>query len=219
MFLYTCTDDPEAVAANGLEGSPLYATLEVAQARGSGSLLVVDATKLSKASLSDGASRIPVEAICNLDPYRPPKQITACGGYVVREVGGTLEVLMIKRRGLWDIPKGKLDAGESIAECAAREVREEVGLDEVMLHQPLGMTLHGYPHKGSYAVKTTYWFLMTTDAESFTPQADEGITKVRYRPWDTAIKKVGFDTLREHLIQIEPAVRGALRRLSDASGA
>lgn len=216
MFLYVCTDDPAAAAVRGLAATPLFATLEVAQAQCAGSLLVVDAVKLPKA-IADAQARIPPEALCNADPYLPPKHITACGGYVVREQDGELQILMIKRRGFWDIPKGKLDAGESISECAVREVQEEVGIEAITLHQPLGTTLHGYAHKGSYAVKTTHWFLMTTDAEHFVPQADEDITKVRYRRWGKAIEKVGFETLREHLIRVEPMVRDALRRMRDAS--
>ncbi|MFN5421861.1 MAG: NUDIX domain-containing protein, partial [bacterium] len=41
--------------------------------------------------------------------------IEAAGGMVFNQAG---ELLMMKRRGFWDMPKGKLDAGESIEECA-----------------------------------------------------------------------------------------------------
>jgi 8-oxo-dGTP pyrophosphatase MutT (NUDIX family) len=51
--------------------------------------------------------------------------IKAGGGIVVNEQN---EVLLIYRRGKWDLPKGKLDDGETIEECALREVKEETGL-------------------------------------------------------------------------------------------
>ena len=38
------------------------------------------------------------------------------------------EILMIFRRGKWDLPKGKLDEGETLEQCALREVKEETGL-------------------------------------------------------------------------------------------
>src|SRR5436190_23606499 len=48
--------------------------------------------------------------------YHP---VEAAGGLVYNENG---DVLMIFRKGKWDLPKGKLDDGEDIASCAVREV-------------------------------------------------------------------------------------------------
>ena len=53
------------------------------------------------------------------------KEIIAAGGLVFNEDG---DLLMIFRRGRWDLPKGKLDDGEQIEDCAVREVKEETGL-------------------------------------------------------------------------------------------
>ncbi|MGZ8135770.1 MAG: NUDIX hydrolase [Methylococcaceae bacterium] len=49
------------------------------------------------------------------------------------------EVLLIERNqapamGLWSIPGGKQEAGESLSEACVREVREETGLDVVVKH-------------------------------------------------------------------------------------
>ena len=53
------------------------------------------------------------------------KLVKAAGGLVINKSG---EVLLIFRRGKWDLPKGKLDDNESLVECAVREVQEETGL-------------------------------------------------------------------------------------------
>ncbi len=58
------------------------------------------------------------------------KPVTAAGGLVENEKG---EVLLIFRRGKWDLPKGKLDPGETIEQCAVREVEEETGLKNIEL--------------------------------------------------------------------------------------
>ncbi len=56
--------------------------------------------------------------------------IQAGGGLVLNEKN---ELLMIFRRGKWDLPKGKIDAGETIDMTALREVSEETGLTKLQL--------------------------------------------------------------------------------------
>ncbi len=72
------------------------------------------------------------------DIYQP---IDAGGGVVVNEHG---QILMIYRRGKWDLPKGKRDDGEDIAACALREVSEETGLQKLELAEKIGDTYHIY---------------------------------------------------------------------------
>ncbi|MBV1779897.1 NUDIX domain-containing protein [Paeniglutamicibacter sp. ABSL32-1] len=81
--------------------------------------------------------------------------VRAAGALVWRDNGAGLEVLMIHRDRYddWSWPKGKLDDGETMPECATREVFEEVGLD-VQLGIPLpAMT---YP-VGSGPKVVYYW--------------------------------------------------------------
>src|ERR1700704_2258892 len=65
--------------------------------------------------------------------------VQAAGGLVINEKN---EILMIFRRGSWDLPKGKLDNGEKLEECAIREVKEETGLNNVLPISPLMITYH-----------------------------------------------------------------------------
>src|SRR5687768_2564827 len=48
--------------------------------------------------------------------------VLAAGGLVQNEKE---ELLMIYRKGKWDLPKGKLDKNEKLEDCALREVMEE----------------------------------------------------------------------------------------------
>ena len=57
------------------------------------------------------------------------KLIKAGGGLVKNKAG---DVLLIFRRGKWDLPKGKLDDNESLLECAVREVKEETDRKSVV---------------------------------------------------------------------------------------
>ncbi len=99
--------------------------------------------------------------------------IEAAGGLVFSEQG---KILMIFRRGKWDLPKGKLDEGETLEACAVREVMEETGLQHVELVRPLTVTYHTYYQDGQPCLKASYWYLMRArQNDALTPQADEDI--------------------------------------------
>lgn len=108
--------------------------------------------------------------------YQP---VLAAGGLVINEEG---KILFIYRNDKWDLPKGKIDAGEEVKTAALREVNEECGLKNHTIKKHLIDTYHTYPIKNQIAIKTTSWFLMETKNEKFiTPQLEEGITKVEWR--------------------------------------
>ena len=88
------------------------------------------------------------------------------------------EILLIFRHGKWDLPKGKLDPGESLETCALRETKEETGLIEISIEKPLYPTWHTYHQDGKHNIKETHWFLMKSEKQkTFTPQVAEGIEK------------------------------------------
>lgn len=104
--------------------------------------------------------------------------IIAAGGLVTNEKG---KLLMIFRRGKWDLPKGKLDEGESIEECAIREVKEETGLIQLTLIKSLGITYHEYFDKYSQrdVIKESHWFEMKADSsQKLVPQTEEDIEQI-----------------------------------------
>lgn len=104
--------------------------------------------------------------------------IDAGGGVVTNEKN---EVLMIYRRGKWDLPKGKLDDGETIGECALREVSEETGLKDLTLGDKICDTYHVYNQKRQSLLKRTAWYKMKgTLQEVPTPQEEENILEARW---------------------------------------
>ena len=107
--------------------------------------------------------------------YEP---IDAGGGVVQNENG---DVLMIYRRGKWDLPKGKCDAGEGIGECALREVSEETGLHNLELGGKICDTYHIYCQQNQKLLKRTAWYHMKGQiAETLTPQKEENILEARW---------------------------------------
>jgi 8-oxo-dGTP pyrophosphatase MutT (NUDIX family) len=106
--------------------------------------------------------------------------IEAAGGIVNNPNG---EILFIKRLGKWDLPKGKMEKGESREESAVREIEEETGLANVELVQFINTTYHIYVERnGDKVLKCTHWFEMNFDGEDTSkPQIEEGITEVAWK--------------------------------------
>ncbi|WP_198152336.1 NUDIX hydrolase [Draconibacterium sediminis] len=108
--------------------------------------------------------------------------VDAAGGIVKRDE----KLLFIFRNGKWDLPKGKIDEGESIETAALREVEEECGITNHSIVKALPSTYHIYksPYKntlGQWIFKETFWFEMDYQGmETPIPQEEEGITEVRW---------------------------------------
>src|SRR5665213_836447 len=102
--------------------------------------------------------------------------IQAGGGLVKNK---NQDILMIFRRDKWDLPKGKLDEGETIEECAKREVEEETGLSHLKIIKPITITYHTYILFGKHNLKETHWYLMNASGdEKLIPQTEEEITEI-----------------------------------------
>ncbi len=104
--------------------------------------------------------------------------VTAAGGLVENEKG---QYLLIHRRGKWDLPKGKLDPGETIEQCAVREVEEETGLQQPELGELLTITYHTYNEFGKHILKDSHWYKMKVKgAQTTTPQTEEDILEIKW---------------------------------------
>lgn len=123
--------------------------------------------------------------------------IEAAGGMVFNPKG---ELLMMLRRGQWDMPKGKLDEGETIEACALREVEEETGISSLRLCGKLQTTYHTYTFEGKPVLKPSHWFKMeSTGTENLVPQTEEDITELRWvdKVEAAELAKSAFPSIRE----------------------
>jgi 8-oxo-dGTP pyrophosphatase MutT (NUDIX family) len=102
------------------------------------------------------------------------KIIEAAGGLVFNEDN---KVLAILRNAIWDLPKGKVEKGESFDAAALREVEEECGLKKIKLIKFLTKTYHTYfdTRKNRSVLKISHWYEMKSKSEQLIPQVEEGI--------------------------------------------
>ncbi len=102
--------------------------------------------------------------------------IDAGGGLVVNEKD---EILVIFRRGHWDLAKGKVDKGETIEDAAVREVMEETGIKDIQREELLSESYHAFKRKdGKRILKRSFWYLMRTHWQETHPQIEEDIEQV-----------------------------------------
>ena len=105
--------------------------------------------------------------------------VQAGGGLVQNENG---KMLFIFRKGKWDLPKGKVDKGETLEKGAKREVKEETGVKKLQLNGLAGVTYHVFKRNGNYQLKETHWFHMkTTYTGKLKPELQEDITKAKWK--------------------------------------
>ena len=108
--------------------------------------------------------------------------IEAAGGVVNHQN----KILFIFRRDKWDLPKGKIDPGETPEITALREVEEETGLVNLSIKTKLPPTWHIYQSKygktsNQWILKKTYWFEMEhTGSGKIVPQSEEYIELIKW---------------------------------------
>ena len=133
-------------------------------------------------------------------------EVEAAGGVVA--LGD--KILAMRRNGRWDLPKGHLEEGESIEQCAAREVAEECGLEleKIKVTAKIVATRHFYyfPRTERWELKTTHWYAMSYDGAADTaPQTEEGITEVRWMNGEARTEALNntYETIKEVVRALE----------------
>ena len=128
----------------------------------------------------------------------------SAGGLVVDEQGN---VLLIRARNLrnqpvWTLPKGTLQAGETSADAALREVREETGYAcEVV--RDLGPVTYWFHRDGQRIKKTVHWYLMRPLEK--VGEHDQEVDEVLWADRFDAAARLRYDSDRRLLAGLSPS--------------
>ncbi len=126
--------------------------------------------------------------------------IKAAGGLIFND---KKELLFIFRKGKWDLPKGKLDEGETLEACALREIKEETGVTAHIVRL-IGTTEHRYFEKREEVLKQTWWYMMEAQPPiRIEVQEEEGIEKAMW---------VNKDAIASYLSNTYPNIVDIIKR-------
>ena len=122
---------------------------------------------------------------------------TSAGGVVFRREDGVTRYLLIRDSYKnWGFPKGHLKHAEPPADAARREVEEETGLTDLVLHGPIRVIDWYFRFKGKTIHKYCHFFLFESRKGDPTPQLEEGISACTWHALDDAVSTISYDNAR-----------------------
>ena len=147
---------------------------------------------------------------------RRAQRETSAGGVVFRRgPEGEPRFLLIRDSYRnWGFPKGHLEVGEPPADAARREVAEETGLRELVLHGPIRVIDWYFRFRGKTIHKYCHFFLFESKHGEPVPQTDEGISDCAWYTPDEAHRTISYDNARTVLEQASAMVQ-ALAQVDD----
>lgn len=122
----------------------------------------------------------------------PVEKAVSAGGIVYRSGPNGLEVVICGRDadGIWGLPKGTPDGGETLEETAVREVTEETGLD-VRIVDKVGVVEYWFARDGTRYHKWVHHYLMEPTGGD-TSRHDVEYDRVEWMPVEAAKKTLSF---------------------------
>jgi 8-oxo-dGTP pyrophosphatase MutT (NUDIX family) len=137
---------------------------------------------------------------------------------LIAAAGGIVEsihkrILLIHRLGSWDLPKGKVDQGETNEQAASREIHEETGVYPGTPLRLICRTWHVYRFHQREVLKETYWYLFNIDTEPVpVVQTEENITRAEWLNIQDALALNNnmYDSVKDVLVNYSQNVSGPI---------
>jgi bis(5'-nucleosidyl)-tetraphosphatase len=122
----------------------------------------------------------------------PVERAVSAGGVVFRKENGRIDLAICGRDadGVWGLPKGTPETGESLEETALREVSEETGLD-VKIVDKVGVVEYWFAREGTRYHKWVHHYLMEAVGGD-TSKHDVEYDRVEWHEATAALRKLTF---------------------------
>jgi 8-oxo-dGTP pyrophosphatase MutT (NUDIX family) len=122
----------------------------------------------------------------------------SAGGLVVRRFKGRpfVAAVRVKKGTVLALPKGHIEKGESGAEAAEREVREEAGIQGELVEK-LGDVKYWYARDGQRVFKVVSFFLFRYRSGSVRDYQVEEVDSAEWVPLDEAPRLLAYKGERE----------------------
>ena len=133
------------------------------------------------------------------------EQEKSCDAVIFRKHHGNTELLLIKHTngGHWSFPKGHVEPGETEAQTALREVREETGL-EVQIDTSFREVVSYSPRKDT--IKNVVYFLAWVKSKEIRPQPEE-VSQVKWVEISLAPKWLNYDNDRQLVSRVKAIIK------------
>ncbi len=117
----------------------------------------------------------------------------SAGGLVVRRMRGRpyIAAVRVKEGTVLALPKGHIEPGESGAETAVREVREETGLDSRLVEK-LDDIRYWYTRDGARVLKVVSFFLLAYRSGSLRDYQREEVDGAEWIPLEEAPERLAY---------------------------
>lgn len=134
------------------------------------------------------------------------------GGIIYRHAADkkTIEILLIQdSKGRWTIPKGHIEEGETPRQTAEREIREEVGLQDMKVLDFLGKINFRYRRANSLVLMTTEIFLVKALGKTNNIKPEKWMSSLAWMPTNQALDKIEYDDIGKLILLALKKIRQA----------
>ena len=149
----------------------------------------------------------PVKAFKKLVKNRRPsisevvREPTSGGVVWRRNIKGGIEILLIQdAKDRWTIPKGHIESGETAKETAEREIREETGLQKMVMQNWLGKINFRYRRQQSLVLMTTEIFLVEAKGDTNDLQPEEWMRGIKWFQASEAVDTIEYEDIAKIIL-------------------
>ncbi len=140
------------------------------------------------------------------------KQVSS-GGVIYRSEGERVFIALIRRGGgrIWCLPKGIVEESEDLEKTAAREVKEETGLDGRIVDKIGEINYWFYDRESESKINKTVHFYLLEYLSGSVEDHDFEVEEVRWFPIEEAVKIMNYDSERDIILKASVIIKDISR--------